>query len=69
MNDAQHAAVESGSLIVAKAAPPATVSIATLWGYQVNELLIWATLIYTTLMIGHKVYTIIKDIRDSRKTQ
>lgn len=67
MNDAHHAAVESGSLIVAKAAPPATVSIATLYGYQVNELLLWATLIYTTLMIGHKVYAIIKDVREGRK--
>jgi hypothetical protein len=34
-------------------------------GYQVSELVLWATLIYTTLMIGHKVYSIYKDISKS----
>ena len=53
---------ESGAAIVAKAAPPATVSLATLAGYQVSELLLWATLIYTVLMIGHKIYQIYKDV-------
>lgn len=53
---------ESGAAIVAKAAPPATVSLATLAGYQVSELLLWATLIYTVLMIGHKLYQIYKDV-------
>lgn len=58
----QHA-TESGAAIVAKAAPPATVSIASLAGYQVSEILLWATLIYTILMIAHKVWAIYKDIR------
>lgn len=53
---------ESGTAIMAKAAPPATVSLATLAGYQVSEILLWATLIYTVLMIGHKAYSIYKDI-------
>lgn len=53
---------ESGAALVAKAAPPATVSLATLAGYQVSELLLWATLIYTVLMIGHKLYQIYKDV-------
>jgi hypothetical protein len=53
---------ESGAAIAAKAAPPATVSLATLAGYQVSELLLWATLIYTVLMIGHKLYQIYKDV-------
>lgn len=53
---------ESGAAIAAKAAPPATVSLATLAGYQVSEILLWATLIYTVLMIGHKLYQIYKDV-------
>jgi hypothetical protein len=55
-------AAESGAVLIAKAAPPATVSLATLAGYQVSELLLWATFIYTVLMIGHKLYTIYKDV-------
>ena len=51
-------------MLVTKAAPPATVSLATLAGYQVSELLLWATLIYTVLMIGHKLYHIYKDINN-----
>lgn len=58
----QHTA-ETGIAIAAKAAPPATVSIATLAGVQVSEILLWATLIYTVLMIGHKVWQIYKDIK------
>ncbi len=45
-----------------KAAPPVTVSLATVAGYQVSELVLWATLIYTTLLIGHKLVQIYKDI-------
>lgn len=58
----QHTA-ETGAAIAAKAAPPATVSIATLAGIQVSEILLWATLIYTVLMIGHKMWQIYKDIK------
>ena len=58
----QHTA-ETGAAIAAKAAPPATVSIATLAGIQVSEILLWATLIYTVLMIGHKMWQIGKDIK------
>lgn len=54
---------ESGAVIAAKVAPPATVSLATLAGYQVSEILVWATLIYTVLMIGQKLYQIYKDIK------
>lgn len=46
-----------------KAAAPVTVSLATVFGYQVSEILLWATLIYTILMIGHKLFTIYKDIK------
>ena len=58
-----HHAAESGAAIAAKAAPPATVSIATLAGYQVSEILLWATLFYTVLMICHKLWVMYKDIR------
>lgn len=57
---------ESLADIAIKASPPATVSIATLAGYQVSELLMWATLAYTLLMIGHKLVTIYKEFQ-SRK--
>lgn len=55
---------ETGAAIVAKAAPPATVSLATIAGVQVNEILLWATLVYTVLMIGHKLYQIYKDVTE-----
>ena len=50
-----HHTAETGIAIAAKAAPPATVSLATLAGFQVSEILLWATLIYTVLMIGQGV--------------
>jgi hypothetical protein len=62
MSAHQHAA-ESGISIATKAAPPVSVSLATVFGAHVNEVLIWATLIYTLLMIAHKIYAIYKDIR------
>ncbi len=60
----QHTA-ETGAGIAAKAAPPVSVSIATVAGYQISEILLWATLIYTVLMIGHKLYQIYKDVKGS----
>lgn len=59
---ADHALPETGVAIATKAAPPVTVSLATVAGYQVSELVLWATLIYTTLLIGHKLVQIYKDI-------
>lgn len=53
---------ETGAGIAAKAAPPVSVSLASVAGYQVSEILLWATLVYTVLMIGHKLYQIYKDI-------
>lgn len=63
MSTSQHSA-ETISTIAAKSAPPVTASLATLAGYQVSEILIWATLIYTLLMIGHKIWQIIKELRE-----
>lgn len=62
---AQQAASDTGVALIAKAAPPATVSIASLAGVQVSEILVWCTLIYTVLMIGHKLWQIIKEVRSS----
>ena len=59
----QHQTVESGASLVAKVAPPASVSLATVAGYQISELVLWATLIYTVLMIVHKLITMYRDLR------
>lgn len=53
---------ETGAGMLAKSAAPVTVSLATVAGYQVSEILLWCTLIYTVLMIAHKLYSIYKDI-------
>jgi hypothetical protein len=60
-----HAATETGIALVTKAAPPVTVSLATVAGYQVSELVLWATLIYTVLLISHKLYSIYRDVAKS----
>ena len=60
-----HLTTETGVALATKAAPPVTVSLATVAGYQVSELVLWATLIYTVLMIGHKVYSIYRDVTKS----
>jgi hypothetical protein len=54
---------ETVGAIAAKVAPPVTVSLATVYGYQVSDLVIWATLIYTLLMIGLKLYQIYKEVK------
>ena len=54
---------ETVGAIAAKVAPPITVSLATVYGLQVSDLVIWATLIYTLLMIGLKVYQIYKEVK------
>ena len=41
----EHLTTETGVALVTKAAPPVTVSLATVAGYQVSELVLWATLI------------------------
>jgi hypothetical protein len=61
-----HQAAESGVALAAKAAPPVSVSIASVAGYQISEVLLWATLIYTILMICHKLYSIYKDVKGDK---
>jgi hypothetical protein len=53
---------ETGAGMLAKSAAPVTVSLATVAGYQVSEILLWCTLIYTVLMIAHKLYSIYRDV-------
>lgn len=57
----QHA--DTASTLIIKSAPPASVTIASLAGMPVSDLVLWATLIYTILMIGHKVWQIWKDVK------
>jgi hypothetical protein len=57
--------VDTAAAVATKTAPPVGVSLATVAGYQVSELVLWATLVYTLLMIGHKVYQIYKDVNTS----
>lgn len=54
---------ETTTAIVAKVAPPASVSLATVMGVQVSELVLWATLVYTVILIGHKLWSIYKDVK------
>ena len=54
---------ETVGALAAKVAPPVGVSLATVYGYQVSDLVIWATLIYTLLMIGLKLYQIYKEVK------
>lgn len=54
---------ETTTAIVAKVAPPASVSLASVLGVQVSELVLWATLVYTVLLICHKLWSIYKDIK------
>lgn len=55
---------ETAAAIIAKVAPPATVSLATVLGVQVSELVLWSTLVYTIILIGHKLWQITKEFRE-----
>jgi len=54
---------ETAVAAATKLVPPATVSIATVAGIQVSELVLWSTLIYTIIMIGQKLYHIYKEVK------
>lgn len=58
-------AAESASVVTAKMAAPVTVSLATVAGVSVSEILLWATLVYTIIMIGHKVWQIYREVKSS----
>jgi len=54
-------ASESSATAVAKLSPPASVSVATIAGYPVSDIVLWATLFYTVLLIGQKLWQMYKD--------
>jgi hypothetical protein len=55
---------ETLAAVAVKSAPPVTVSIASICGYPVSDVLVWATLVYTCLLIVQKVYQIYKEVKD-----
>lgn len=69
MSTPHHTTAESAVDMAIKASPPASVSIATIAGIQVSEILLWATLVYTVLMIGHKLMTIWNEFKSRRCTK
>ena len=66
MPDLTHTTTETAAGMMAKASAPVTVSLATVAGYQVSELLLWCTLIYPVPMIAHKLYSIYKDVTENK---
>ena len=54
---------ETTAAIAAKASLPVGISLATVMGYQVSDILMWMTLIYTFLLIIHKIWLMYKDFR------
>jgi len=54
---------ETATAVAAKSALPVGLSLATVMGYQVSDVLMWMTLIYTFLLIVHKIYLMYKDFR------
>lgn len=56
-------ATESTALLVAKLAPPASVTVASVAGWEPSQILIWATIFYTLLMIAHKLMVMCKEAR------
>ena len=54
---------ETAAAVAAKSALPVGVSLATIFGMQVSDLLMWMTLVYTMLLIVHKVWLMYKDFR------
>lgn len=64
MTTTSQTAAESAGAMAAKALPPASVSLATIAGVPVSELVLWATLVYTVLMICHKALAIWRELRE-----
>ena len=52
---------ESSALLIAKITPPASVTAASMAGMQVSEMVLWVTLVYTLLMIAHKLMAMYRD--------
>ena len=48
--------VETWGVAAAKIAPPAGVTAAKLFGMHVSEIVLWLTLLYTVLLVSHKLW-------------
>jgi len=48
-----------------KLSPPAAVLGAHVMGMPVAEWIQWLTVVYLLLLIGHKLYVIVKDVRQA----
>lgn len=48
---------ETIGAMAAKVAPPASVSVATIAGIEVSDILLWTTLVYTIVLLAHKLWT------------
>lgn len=57
---------ESLGAAAVKLSPPATVATASVAGMPISELVLWATLVYTVLMICHKAIVIYREFKDGR---
>lgn len=55
---------ESLATAAVKLSPPVTVSLANIGGYQVSEILMIITLIYTTALLIHKLWQMFTDVCD-----
>jgi hypothetical protein len=60
-------ATETVSEAAAKLSPAISVSTASAIGFVVSDLVLWATLVYTALMIIHKLMAIYQDIKKEPK--
>ena len=60
MSDLHHG--DTAVDIATKVAPPVSVSIATIAGIPVSDIVLWATLFYTVLMIGLKLFEIYRKV-------
>ncbi len=55
---------ESAAAVAAKLSPAWGITGATLMGVHVQDLVLWATLIYTVLMIAERLYKWVKAWRE-----
>lgn len=53
---------DSAVAMVTKASPPVGVSLASVVGFHVHDLILWTTLVYTVMMIIHKGWQMYRDI-------
>jgi len=54
---------DTSTAIATKLTPSIGVSLATIGGYPVSDLVLWVTLIYTVMLAGHKLWHICRDIK------